>query len=282
VSFRFLAHLGGNSRDILVWTVFIRMKPTNQTSQIMKKIIVLASCLPVLAFVLAHAQPVSNPPTMPTPNQAGQYVWVPETTSLSKFDLNFAGGTPEQLVKAVEKATDKPLNAIIPDDCKNLEIPAFSVKNVTVADLFAALLSASEKTEHYMEFLLDRNISHTSDVSSYGFRTEGQPNINSIWYFSHQEPSPEQPISHTICTFYQLEPYLDAGYKVGDITAAVETAWKMLGIANTPELTYRNQTKLLIAVGKENQVAVIDNVLKQLAQGRPSDKAAGIRYEKSE
>jgi hypothetical protein len=161
------------------------MKHANQTSQIMKKIVFLAAGLPVFAFVLADAQPVSYRPAIPTANQTGSCVWVPETNSLPKFDLDFPGGTPEQLISAVEKATDHPLNAVIPDDCRDLKIPSFLVKHVTVAELFKALTSASKIAGHYDEFDPSTGgISGTEHVSTYGFRTDGIPTENSIWVFS--------------------------------------------------------------------------------------------------
>lgn len=247
----------------------------------MKKIILLALGLPILTLVLAYAQPAPNPSTMPPANQKGRYVWVPPTNSLPKFDLNFRGGKPQELVKAIEKTTGKPLNTIIPDDCKNLEIPAFSVKNVTVAQLFQALDQVSHKYERFT--VLDprpRSIGgNGSDVyveeTSYGFNTVGEPTQNSIWYFHWnrgREQEPWQVLSSTVCRFYQLQPYLKAGYKVDDITTAVETSWKMLGVTNAPAIRYHKETKVLIVVGKQEQVDLVGDILKQLSQGKPQEK----------
>jgi hypothetical protein len=236
----------------------------------MKKYLLLLMGGSLLPLNMALAQPVGVLPSMSPPEG---YVLVKDTNSLPKFDLDFPGGTPKDLVKAVEKATEKPLNAVIPDDCRDLEIPAFSVKTITVAQLFQTLLLASQKSDHYMEHLLDGNISHTSHTSSYGFRTEGPLNKNSIWYFYwDKQPSAEQPIPHTVCNFYQLEPYLKAGYKVDDITTAVETAWKMLGITKLPQISYHKDTKVLIAVGDADNIKAIDDVLKQLPTV-PKEKA---------
>lgn len=201
------------------------------------------------------------------------YVLVKVTNSPTKFDLDFPGGTPKDLVKAVEKASSKPLNTVIPDECANLRIPAFSVKNVTVAQVFEALLLASQKTDHYMEHLLDGNISHTSHTSTYGFRTDGPLNENSIWYFYwDKEPPAEQPIPHSVCKFYQLGPFLKAGYKVEDITTAIETGWKMLGKTNVPEISFHKDTKILIAVGEADDVELIGDVLAQLPKEKSNDK----------
>lgn len=248
----------------------------------MKKIIALVIGLPILTFVLAYAQPAPNQSTMPPANQTGRYVWVRVTNSLPKFDLKFPGGTPEQLVKAIEKATDKPLNTVIPDDCRDLKIPPFSVRDVTVAQLFEALYRASITSGHYLYQNADSNAAYLALTNSYGFRTDGMPNENSIWYFYwNNEATPQKVISATVCQFYQLSPYLQAGYSVDDITTGVETAWKMLGVTEPPALSYHKETKVLIAVGEKYYVNLIGDVLKQLSQGKPKGKPSDSQAEKS-
>jgi hypothetical protein len=199
-----------------------------------------------------------------------------ENDALSRFDLDFPGGAPGDLVKAIDKAMDKPLNAIIPEDCADVKIPAISVKNVIVPQLFEAITSASKETRRYVTGTFSYgyagapNNSYSQTTLSYGFRTEGTPNENSIWYFFRDKlPDAASP---TVCKFYLLSPYLDAGYKVEDITTAIETAWKMLGIAPEPGLKYHKDTKLLIAVGEENKLEMIDNALEQLSKGMSKQK----------
>ncbi len=250
----------------------------------MKKIIVLAVSLPVLAFVLAYAQPTPYSSTMPPANQTGRYIWVPQTNSLPKFDLNFPGGTPDQLVKAIEKATDKPLNTVIPEEYAELNIPAFSVRNVTVAQLFDVLTSASKTIQRYDVIdPLVGNGEYVERTSTYGFRTDSPPNTNSIWFFIKEggDTGPFKVVSSTVCKFYQLSPYLEAGYKVDDITTAAGTAWKMLGVTNPPALSYHKQTKVLIAVGEADKVNLIGDVLKQLSQGKPNYNSTNGQIEKS-
>jgi len=91
----------------------------------MKKIFYAAIFLCASNFGSLFAQPAPSFPGMP-PSQGfnGRYVCIAQTNSLPKFNLDFSGGTPQQLIDAVEKATGKPLNTIIPDDCQNLQIPA--------------------------------------------------------------------------------------------------------------------------------------------------------------
>jgi hypothetical protein len=89
---------------------------------------------------------------------------------------------------------------------------------------------------------------------------------NSIWYFHVAKPSmPLIPVEPPqTCKFYQLQPYLDHGFTVDDITTAIQTGWKMAGITSPPELNYHKETNLLIACGKPDDLATIQSVLDSL------------------
>jgi hypothetical protein len=197
--------------------------------------------------------------------------------AVQRFDLDFPGGRPKELVKAIERATGKPLNVIIPNDCDDVGIPGISVKNVAVAQLFEAVTLASKDTRRYVTargFGYGGGESWSQMTLTYGFRTEGTPNENSIWYFYRDKlPEAPSPSPAAVCRFYQLSPYLDAGYKVEDITTAIETAWKMLGIDPQPDIKYHKDTKLLIAVGEANKLQMIDDALGQLFKGSPRQKS---------
>jgi hypothetical protein len=235
-------------------------------SKIMKKHLLLLVGISLLTFHPALAQD-SNAKIVPV---------IKENNALPRFDLDFPGGRPRDMVEAIEKATGKTLNAIIPDDCSNVGIPGISVKNVTVAQLFEAVTLASKNTRRYTTGSyggLGRGESWSVMTLTYGFRTEGTPNENSIWYF-YQDKVPDSPSPAAVCRFYQLSPYLEAGYKVEDITTAIETAWKMLGIAPQPDMKYHKDTKLLIAVGEPDKLQIIDDALKQLSKRSPKEKSS--------
>ena len=194
------------------------------------------------------------------------------STNLPVFNLDFPGGTPRQLVTAIESATARPLNAIVPDEYAQTQIPAMKLKGVTVAKLFEALQESSHKvvpvvTGFYGGGPGGQQPNYNFQSTTYGFRTQGTPDEDSVWYFHVDTP---QSIPHVeeserkVCQFYQLGPYLDHDYKVEDITTAIETGWKMLGIKTQPTLNFHKETKLLIAVGDPEQLALIDNVLGRL------------------
>ena len=236
-----------------------------------------------LSFNLAIAQPVNLsalPADRPLTRADLEKALTPATNSLPRFDLDFKGGTPGELVKTVEKAIGKPLNTVIPDEYANIKLPALSVKNINVAQLFEALERATTKLERYAwtDYInVNREPQMGSPVTFYfdwnfrcGFKTDGTPTENSIWCFFCAMPQVQH--DPVICRFYQLAPYLEAGYKVEDITTTIETGWKMLGVTRPPEVTYHKDTRVLIAVGEADKLKTIDDVLKQLKTEKSSEK----------
>jgi hypothetical protein len=247
----------------------------------MKKSICLAASLLALNLTPGFGQPNPNgmPPSAPGFSQRLNSIVQRANTSpqteapaLTKFNLDFPGGTPKGLVAAIEKAMGRPLNAIIPTEDADLQMPPLKMNDVVVPQLFRALEAASVKQETRntsMNFFggLSPSYSYTTVNTAYGFKTEGDVSDNSIWYFHVENPpqaqlSPPAPAKN--CRFYQLAPYLDRGLTVDDITTAIQTGWKMEGPETPPEISYHKETKLLIAVGEPGKLEVIDDVLKAL------------------
>jgi hypothetical protein len=263
----------------------------------MKKLL----CLPLLlcALTVASVQGQSSlpgtppgPATIPTralkgaeSNSSGN-----ETPTLTKFNLDFPGGTPKQLVAAIEKATSRPLNMIIPDEYANESIPALRMNQVTVAALFQAMEQASLTTIPYRTSVYygsgggKPNYSYQQLRTSLIFQTSGKLSDDSIWYFRGREKAPDpaiwgeipNPTPNRTSRFYALTPYLEQGLKVEDITTAIQTGWKMLGEKETPSISFHKETKLLIAVGEPAKLETIDAVLKALNPKYVIDPATGL------
>jgi len=176
-----------------------------------------------------------------------------DATPLTKFNLDFPGGTPKELVAAIEKASAHPLNAIIPVEDADTMLPALKMNNVDVPQLFAALNAACQRS-----VVTDGAVYQTH----LGFKTEGSTSADSIWTFYVYKPLLPPPPK--VCHFYALAPYLDRGATVDDITTAIETGWKMLGELSPPTISFHKDTKLLIAVGEERKLETIDAALKAL------------------
>ena len=188
---------------------------------------------------------------------------------LTKFNLDFPGGTPKELVAAIEKATGRPLNAIVPDELANAKLPSLKMNSVDVSQLFQALAAASHKSEAVISGTGSPYGPSSYQIAntSCGFRmgSEGKLSDDTIWYFYVEKPTlPPLSSSARVCRFYSLAPYLDRGVTVDDITTAIETGWKMLGETSLPMISFHKDTKLLIAVGEPSKLEPIDAVLKAL------------------
>ena len=122
--------------------------------------------------------------------------------TLTKFDLDFPGGSPNELVAAIQKAMGRPLNAIVPSDFAGQQLPPLKMKGVDIAQLFQALEQANQ-----------------TNSAIFGFKTIGTVSDDSVWFFYFTG----QPRTSN---FYLLTPYLDRGLTVDDITTAIQTGWK--------------------------------------------------------
>jgi len=254
--------LGGR---VPLWTKQSKTKP-------MKQIIVLlatgflVSCQPTFGQQVLQQVPQGLPQrAIPVPVGVPGFPGSTPGPELTRFDLNFPGGTPKELVEAIEKTSGKPLNAIIPDELAKMRLPALKMNGVTAPQLFEALSAASFKTETYSYLLGPNRMPNQQQLTtSYGFRTYGPRGDDAIWHFYYDKPNPPQvPQEPKTCRFYQLGPYLD-NYKIEDITTAIETGWKMLGETERPEIKFHKDTKLLIAVGEASKLVLIESVLAQL------------------
>jgi hypothetical protein len=210
---------------------------------------------------------------------------------LTQFSLDFPGGTPQQLVAAIQAALGRPLNAIIPKEYADIQLPALKMNNVNVSQLFEALAQASQRRVAGRGTFVatgsgggggmaggGRGPSMVT-ISSYGFRA-GAPNLSddTIWYFYAEQPFSTPPNESTakVCRFYSLTPYLDRHISVDDITTAIETGWKMLGETARPTISFHKDTKLLIAVGEPAKLEIIDAALKALDGPRAAPAAATL------
>jgi hypothetical protein len=197
---------------------------------------------------------------------------------LKRFDLNFPGGTPDQFVAAISTALGAPLNAIIPNEQRNTRIMPIKVFGVTVPELFSALESASTTERPIVTSTSNggmRNVQFRT--TAMGFR----PNLSNVsdktvWSFYSTEPTEEylEAINgiknpEPVCQYFQLAPYL-VDHSIEDITTAIQTGWKMLRVSPMPQLSFHEETKLLIAVGLPANIAEIPQVLEQLQRDTTS------------
>jgi hypothetical protein len=183
---------------------------------------------------------------------------------LTKFSIDFPGGPPSLLVSTIEKATGKPLNAIIPREDEQIDLPPMKMNNVDVARLFAALESSS----HSQQAVLNGTGGFAYHNNEYSFITDKESlSDDSIWAF-HADMAAKPPPPKDDSKFYNLAPFLDRGFTVDDIITAIRTAWDMQDKGGDsppePKISFHKETKLLIAVGDPGKLTMIDQALNAL------------------
>lgn len=168
--------------------------------------------------------------------------------SLTRFNLDFPGGTPAELARAIAKASGKHFNLVVMPRIADLRMPALNLANVTISDL-STVLNAIRTAQLV--------------IASHG---SGEITDDTVWYLDFYSPD-EVALSQ----FFNLTPYLDT-FTVDDITTALKTAWGLMGEA-PPKLTFHKETKLLIAVGTQVQLQLIQNELDALKISIAAKKA---------
>lgn len=163
-----------------------------------------------------------------------------------KFDLDFPGGTANELIEAINVARGRPVNIVYSKVNSEERLAPVKVNQVTVTQLFTALSRQSFGP---------------------GLATADAPSEDAVWFF--QPPNMFDSGNGRFCGFYSLAAYLDSGFTVDDITTAIQTGWKMSGITPLPQMSYHKETKLLIAVGPQKDIRLIDDVLKALSLPKP-------------
>ena len=235
-----------------------------------KLLAVFGRCLPTLLLMIAVIVAMAQGPTPKSPPPPGKS----DSDGLPRspypnFDLDFPGGTPVELVQAIEKAAGEPLNAIINPEDADYRLPALKMRNVSIEDLFRALELASAQTKARVTGTYFAGGGGTRKQYQFGEFSAGFRPQGNVWVFRVQKPveTPDsEPATERTSRFFQLEPYL-AKYKVEDITTAIQTAWQMRGDGHPPVLRFHQETKMLIAVGEPQQLRVIDDALAQLDAG---------------
>ncbi len=240
----------------------------------MKTSLLAAAGLLSLTLTSALAQP---PPARPLRNSVGTIV-LDTSPEMTRFDLDFPGGTPKDLVAAIQKALGRPLNAIVPDEYNDIQLPALKMSHVDVQQLFQAISQASARSETVPSGFGPGGFGPGSQTVtySYGFQPgPSQLSDDTIWYFHATKPPAVSRSPAKVCRFYSLTPYLERDFSVDDITTAIETGWKMLGETSPPKISFHRDTKLLIAVGEPNKLEIIDSALKALEMPKAAPAAQG-------
>jgi hypothetical protein len=175
-----------------------------------------------------------------------------------RYDLEFPGGTPTQLVAAIRKASEGPCNLVIATDAAKLPLPPLSLDSTTTPEVLMALAQT----------LNNAGTAHLS-VQVHGSTVKE----TTVWTLNRSNRNESPPLLS--CQVTNIE-FLLAAYTVDEITNALATAWKLQG-GEPPKYSYDKATGLLMVAGDGRQLELVNNVLQQMNEGakkRMRDKSA--------
>jgi hypothetical protein len=221
--------------------------------------------LTVGLLVFASGAMATEPLPAPAGQKSTQVSTPPAPAKLTRFDLDFPGGTPAELATAISQAMGKHLNLVIPPNLAETKIGPLKLEGVTIPDVFRAVgitsahqvmvPSGPSGSYSFKDILIEfENPDTASPVSD-----------STVW--SMNGTMPPTISSPQVCRYFQLGPYLE-NYSIEDITTAIQTGWKMAKIDPLPQLSFHKETQLLIAVGPEANVDQIPDVLSALRLNR--------------
>lgn len=170
------------------------------------------------------------------------------------FNLDFKGGTPQELVQAMRAAFEKTwteppaINIIVPDNLANREVPAIQLRKVDAGAVFEVLNGM--------------------------WRADGLQWVragDNVW------------VLHGVSDRRKTRAFyvgdLLKKFKINDITTAVKTTWEFggAGKASKPDLKYHQETNMLIALAEKEQLDTVTEVLAQLRMAVDAEAAPSTR-----
>jgi hypothetical protein len=147
------------------------------------------------------------------------------------FDLKFPGGSPTELLAAIESAGGK-VNALVQPGMEKVQFPKMDFRSVTTASVLTALS------------MLDNG------------RSARWLESERVWVLT------APPTNRRTQVFYIGN--LLSQLKIDDITTAIQTTWQMAGKPASAEMKFHEETKLLIVLGEPRQLESVTEVLGQL------------------
>ena len=164
------------------------------------------------------------------------------------FDLKFPGGSPTELLAAIESAGGK-VNALIQPGMERVRFPKMDFRGVTTANVLNAVnMLDNGRSARWLE----------SDL---------------VWVLI-APPTNRRPQVFYVGNFLSQ-------LKLDDITTAIQTTWQMAGKPAAAELKFHEETKLLIVLGEPQQLESVTEVLGQLMNSISNAPGTSVSAPKS-
>ncbi|MEM1223578.1 MAG: hypothetical protein AAGH40_12550 [Verrucomicrobiota bacterium] len=177
---------------------------------------------------------------------SGALLGTEEKSNIDRFNLDFPGGSAQELIAAISAASGTPVNAFIPEDADQFTMPPLKYYNITVSDILLSLRYSGHA------FYKSQSFSVGYDWS---FR-------NNIWVLDVQAVPdlPPQDLGS-----FRVEPFSIAAlmevYTIDAITTTIDSAWKLNGASDQNELMFHPETKILLVKCRYGDMEVTREVL---------------------
>lgn len=187
-----------------------------------------------------------------------------ETLQENRFDIDFPGGDPWELVSAIEKASGENINALIPERAKALKFPPFRMHGITSTEFFNASSGQSPKYKRVEEHQTGKKLQYFQDAYYWEPKqTKNGAPIIWILHFKEHAGTITELIPLNAVIPYNINKLLDK-YTIDDITTAIDIAWQLSGREVEAVLKFHEETKLLVASGTEREINIMLEVIKTL------------------
>jgi hypothetical protein len=164
-----------------------------------------------------------------------------QLSSEKLVDIDFEGGTINELIQTIQKNNVTDINIIMSDEAACLYLPAMTLRSVTIADLITALQSLG-------------------DIE--GRRIMANPTSSNIITIS---VVPMGRKEQRMSKVFNLSEITKTN-SIDDIVTSIKTAWEMMSNNVTAELKYHTETKLLIVVGTVHELETVHDIFVELTR----------------
>jgi len=186
-----------------------------------------------------------------------------------KFDLNFEGGVPQELLAAIATATKERPNVVVHPQCAEAMIPPLQLQSVTAEQVFITLNTLHSPLFKDGEWR--RVPLRDAEIWSLTPTPQAEPNQP---HNSPAQGSFQQRLNQVVqgmttaqpakaARVFNLSAVLD-DYSIDDVTTAISGAWDLMDGAKDTQIKFHKDTQLLIVVGSAGHLAIVQEVLNEL------------------
>ena len=171
------------------------------------------------------------------------------------------------------------VNFVVPESAGNAYVRLI-LRSVTLGDILKAIELASDGKIRASVAGTGQTVDSATGLPMTTVGSDARSNLVSFAFAGYAPDPPLPPENHVACRVFSLSPYL-AGLSEKETDAAIKSLHEAFAISlgmltkfdrdiTSPDFQIHQGTKLLIAVGREKELVVIEQIIKELPGSAPS------------